>query len=106
MVVSVSLGYHFIRNGKPLNGFTVGMMWHRTVVRPWYVGWLGEGKDEIRGGIWPLMRLGVGRIRRGSRLQDEAKTPDVVSLVIGRKVLYQLQKVFCKKKGWSEKNTC
>lgn len=106
MVVSVSLGYHFIKNGKPLKDFTVGMMWTRTVVRPWYVGWLGEGKDEIRSGIWQLMRLGVGRIRRGSRLQDEAKTPDVVSLIIGRKVLYQLQKVFCKRKGWSEKNTC
>lgn len=64
----VSLGYHFIRNGKPLKDFTAGMMWPRTVVRLWCIGWLGAGRDEIRGGIWQLMSLGVGRMRRGARL--------------------------------------
>lgn len=54
------MGHHFIRNGKPLKDFTTGMMWPRTVIRQWYIGWLGEGKDEIRHRIWQLMRLGVG----------------------------------------------
>ena len=86
-------GHYFISNAKPLKVLTKEMMWPRTIVRQWCVGWFGEGTDDVRGGIRPLLRLGVGH--GGAGKVEDCKTTmlDVVSLVVGRKVVSGFQKV-------------